>query len=104
MVAEVGGPRRDMTTHPRTSEGLHELPAGLIEGDALAVLRALPSNTVDLIYIDPPFGTGQVRRLQSIRTGTGKRLRKGFGDRVYRYEVESTHQYRDDMALEEYLA
>lgn len=72
-------------------------------GDNLPVLRRLPDACVDLIYVDPPFGTGQVRRLRSITTGTGTRTRTGFGGRLYTYDVRSAHRYRDDMPLEEYL-
>ncbi len=75
----------------------------LIHGENLAVMRTLSAESVDLIYIDPPFGTGQVRRLESIRTGSGERTRGGFGGRVYNFEVVSAHDYRDDMPLEEYL-
>jgi DNA modification methylase len=39
----------------------HE-PDRLILGDNLAVLAATPDSSVDLIYIDPPFGTGVTRR------------------------------------------
>jgi len=76
---------------------------GLIQGENLAVMRQLPGESVDLIYVDPPFGTGQVRRLQSIRTGAGDKTRHGFGGRTYHFEVVSAHNYRDDMPLEEYL-
>lgn len=71
--------------------------------DNLEVLRSLPSESIDLIYIDPPFGTGQTRRLDSIVTGRGARERFGFGGKLYSFDVRSSHQYRDDMALEEYL-
>lgn len=30
--------------------------------DNLAILRGMPSESVDLIYIDPPFNTGKVQR------------------------------------------
>lgn len=76
----------------------------LIHGENLNVMRGLPNESVDLIYIDPPFGTGQVRRLESIRTGSGERTRGDFGGRMYNFEVVSAHDYRDDMPLEEYLA
>ncbi|MDQ3528639.1 MAG: site-specific DNA-methyltransferase [Actinomycetota bacterium] len=76
---------------------------GVVQGENLAVMRQLPSESIDLIYIDPPFGTGQVRRLQSIRTGTGDKVRNGFGGRTYNFEVVSAHNYRDDMPIEEYL-
>lgn len=76
---------------------------GVGQGDNLAAMRRLPSESIDLVYIDPPFGTGQVRRLDSIRVGTGEKTRGGFGGRTYNFEVVSGHSYRDDMRLEEYL-
>jgi site-specific DNA-methyltransferase (adenine-specific) len=76
---------------------------GVIVDDNISVMNRLPSECVDLIYIDPPFGTGQVRRLQSIRTGSGEKTRNGFGGRTYNFQVVSAHHYRDDMPLEEYL-
>ena len=76
---------------------------GILRASALDVLSRLAERSVDLIYVDPPFGTGQTRRLDTIRTGTGARTRRGFGERTYRYEVASSLAYRDDMRLEEYL-
>jgi site-specific DNA-methyltransferase (adenine-specific) len=80
------------------------LPEGVLLAEALDVLRTLPDACVDLIYIDPPFGTGRVRTLASIRTGSGDRLRRGFGGRTYRWHVEAVRSFRDDMPLDEYLA
>lgn len=37
-------------------------PNRLVHGDNAQVLPSLRSDSVDLIYIDPPFGTGTVRR------------------------------------------
>lgn len=82
---------------------LEDAPNGLIESENLSVLRSLPNACVDLIYIDPPFGTGQVRRLQSIVTGTGDKTRTGFGGRTYRWHVRSELTYSDGLTLEEYL-
>jgi site-specific DNA-methyltransferase (adenine-specific) len=79
------------------------VPDGIFLADARTFLGTIPSGVVDLIYIDPPFGTGQVRRLQSIRTGIGTKTRTGFGDRTYTFDVVSAHEYRDDMPFEEYL-
>jgi len=80
------------------------LPEGVLCGQALDVLQGLPDGCVDLVYIDPPFGTGQVRRLASIRTGSGEQTRRGFAGRLYNWEVQSVRAYRDDMPWEEYLA
>ena len=79
------------------------VPTGLVEADNLAVLTALPDECIDLIYIDPPFGTGQVRRLQSIVTGDGEKTRRGFGGRTYSWRVTSDRAYADDMPLDAYL-
>jgi site-specific DNA-methyltransferase (adenine-specific) len=77
---------------------------GLVLGDNLAVLEALPGDLVDLVYVDPPFGTGTKRRLDSIRTGRGEAERSGFGGRRYTYEVKSRHSFPDGMGLDEHLA
>jgi DNA modification methylase len=34
----------------------------VVHGDSRAVVAALPAGCVDTIYIDPPFGTGTIRR------------------------------------------
>jgi site-specific DNA-methyltransferase (adenine-specific) len=76
---------------------------GVVLGDNLDVLRSLPDACVDLIYIDPPFGTGQHRRLASIRTGSGEKTRVGFGGRTYRWETVSSLQFADGLDLDRYL-
>ena len=77
---------------------------GVVLGDNLTVLAGLPEASVDLIYIDPPFGTGQRRRLELIRTGSGERTRVGFGGRTYRWRTVSVREYSDGMDLDSYLA
>jgi site-specific DNA-methyltransferase (adenine-specific) len=99
-ASPAGAPRR-VPARPQPSPGPAE---GLFLEDNLALLARLPAGCVDLVYVDPPFGTGQVRRLQAIRTGRGARARTGFGGRLYPFEVVSAHHYRDDMALDEYLS
>lgn len=37
-------------------------------GDNLPILRALPDEAFQVIYIDPPFNTGKVQRRQSLKT------------------------------------
>jgi site-specific DNA-methyltransferase (adenine-specific) len=92
----------------RATSGEDRSPApptrGIVLGEALDVLRRLPGESVDMVYIDPPFGTGQVQRLTSIRTGVGASWRKGFRDRTYRWDAVSVREYRDDLSFEEYLA
>ncbi len=65
-------------------------------GDNLEYLGRLESESVDLIYIDPPFNTGKVQtrsQLRTTRSGTGKRI--GFGSQAYDTEVLSKHGYDD---------
>lgn len=45
--------------------------------DNLAVLQRLPSESIDLIYIDPPFNTGKAQARTQIKT-----VRASDGDRV----------------------
>ena len=75
----------------------------VILADNLEVLRKLPDQSLDLVYIDPPFATGQVRRLETIRTGSGEGRRRGFAGREYQFQVISRHSYRDDRGLEAHL-
>jgi site-specific DNA-methyltransferase (adenine-specific) len=57
----------------------------IVAGENLAVLRSLPAESFELIYIDPPFNTGrrQVRpTMKTIRDENGDRT--GFGGVRYR--------------------
>lgn len=72
-------------------------------GDNLPVLEALPSQSVDLIYIDPPFNTGKVQsrtQLSTIRDENGDRT--GFQGKRYRTVKLGTKGY-DDF-FDDYLA
>lgn len=55
-------------------------------GDNLTIMKDLPSASVDLIYIDPPFNTGKVQKRTQIKT-----VRSDHGDRIgfqgQRYET-----------------
>ena len=65
-------------------------------GDNLPILESLPAESVDLIYIDPPFNTGKVqarRQLRTTRDANGDRV--GFGDQHYKTEVLSEQRYGD---------
>lgn len=60
----------------------------IIRQENLAALRKLPSASVPLIYIDPPFNTGvrQKRtRIRAVRDVSGDRT--GFGGHRYRTEI-----------------
>ena len=79
-----------------------EPTARIIEGDNLPLLRALPSDSAQLVYADPPFNTGNVRSYQRLRTTQDEQgERTGFGGRRYRSEETSSYSYGD--AFEEYI-
>ena len=74
----------------------------IVEGDNLTILQALPSESVQLVYTDPPFNTGNVRTYQRLRTtrdDDGDRT--GFGGRRYQSETASSLSYTD--AFEQYI-
>ncbi|MDW5264900.1 MULTISPECIES: site-specific DNA-methyltransferase [Acidobacteriaceae] len=60
----------------------------IVQGDNLEILRGIKAESVELIYIDPPFNTGkrQARtQMKTVQDATGDRV--GFGGRRYRTEV-----------------
>ena len=75
----------------------------IIHQENLAALRDLPSASVQLIYIDPPFNTGttqQRKRIRTVRDDAGDRT--GFGGNRYRTEtLASTPTYTD--TFDDYL-
>ena len=72
-------------------------------GDNLSILREMPDESVDLIYIDPPFNTGkrQIRRQISI-THSPDGDRVGFKNRKYETTTVGTKEYND--IFDDYLA
>ncbi len=68
----------------------------IVLGDNLDVLKKVPSESVQLIYIDPPFNTGktQVRhRITTVRADDGDRT--GFGGRRYQTIKAGSSGYLD---------
>ncbi|HSH60077.1 MAG TPA: site-specific DNA-methyltransferase [Acidimicrobiales bacterium] len=67
--------------------------------DNLEVLRRLPDESFQMIYVDPPFNTGTTQRrvtLRTVRDAAGDRV--GFQGRRYRSETQSVHRYSDIFA------
>ena len=57
----------------------------VILGDNLEVLATMPDESVDLVYVDPPFNTGRTQArdvLRTVRAADGDRV--GFQGRRYR--------------------
>lgn len=67
-------------------------------GDNLTILKSLESESIDLIYIDPPFNTGKTqkrRNIKTVRTIEGDRT--GFqGARYKTIEIDS-REYKDSF-------
>ena len=72
-------------------------------GDNLEILKTIPSNSIDLIYIDPPFNTGKVQSRTQIKTERAENGdRKGFGDQRYETTIIGARAYQD--RFDDYLA
>jgi site-specific DNA-methyltransferase (adenine-specific) len=69
----------------------------IVLADNLTALGGLPDESIDLIYVDPPFNTGRrqtLRRLRTVRDeGAGDRT--GFGGRRYRTIQLGSQSYLD---------
>jgi site-specific DNA-methyltransferase (adenine-specific) len=70
----------------------------VIQGDNLTVLKSIPDESVQLIYVDPPFNTGRVQSRGSsktTRTETGNRI--GFKGQRYEIVKETILSYDDEF-------
>jgi len=77
----------------------------VVESDNLSLLAALPDQSIDLIYIDPPFNTGTPQQRERLKTTHDARGdRGGFGGKRYKSErlPESALAYAD--RFDDYLA
>ena len=61
------------------------MPHRIYFGDNLPILQSLPSASIDLIYIDPPFNTGKVQARTQLKTVLAENGgdRTGFAGRRY---------------------
>lgn len=67
-------------------------------GDNLQVLKTLPDELVDLIYIDPPFNTKKIQKRTTIKTIQDKNGdRKGFKGNTYRTIELGMKAYSDSF-------
>ncbi len=70
----------------------------VMQADNLSVLEKIPSGSVQLVYIDPPFNTGKVQKRQSIKTVRSEiGDRKGFKGESYESIRESVTSYNDSF-------
>jgi site-specific DNA-methyltransferase (adenine-specific) len=72
-------------------------------GDNLPILREMEAESVNLIYIDPPFNTGKAQRrtqIKTVRSDGGDRT--GFAGRRYETVKVGTKEYHD--LFDDYLS
>ena len=69
----------------------------IVLADNLAVLGSLPDDSIDLVYIDPPFNTGKRQTLRHLRTVADPEGgdRTGFAGRRYRTIELGSSSYVD---------
>ncbi|MFO0675651.1 MAG: site-specific DNA-methyltransferase [Polyangiaceae bacterium] len=79
-------------------------PSGLVQrSENLAFLRTLADESVDLVYVDPPFNTGKTQKRTSLRTARdASGDRTGFGGRRYRTTRIGSKSFED--SFDDYLA
>jgi site-specific DNA-methyltransferase (adenine-specific) len=69
----------------------------------LDILKVLPDNSFDLIYVDPPFNTGRTQsrtRIKTTRDEAGDRI--GYQGQRYRTTVVGSSSYTD--SFDDYMA
>ena len=80
------------------------MPSSVVCADNLEALRTLPDESIQLIYIDPPFNTGRRQQRQSLQTVRAKEgaegARVGFKGRSYTSVKGALYGYDD--AFENY--
>lgn len=82
------------------------MPNRIYFADNLLVLQSLPSESVDLIYIDPPFNTGKSQARTQLKTlraeGDEAGDRTGFAGNRYKTVKIGSRSYSD--LFDDYLA
>ncbi|MDR2748588.1 MAG: site-specific DNA-methyltransferase [Bifidobacteriaceae bacterium] len=68
----------------------------VFHGDNLAVLKSIPDESIDLIYVDPPFNTGvtQTRELKKMTKNANGSV-KGFKGETYNVKNIGSYSYSD---------
>jgi site-specific DNA-methyltransferase (adenine-specific) len=76
-------------------------PSLVVQGDNLNFLKSLPSESMNLIYVDPPFNTGKVQSRTSYKSQRNiEGSRMGFKGQSYNFVKEKVTSYND--AFEDY--
>lgn len=67
-------------------------------GDNLPLIKSMPSDHFQLIYIDPPFNTGREQNRQTRTSRVSESGRVGFQGKRYEQVVEKVLSYDDSFA------
>jgi len=84
----------------RQTQDASDLHNQIVFGDNLSYLKALPAESIDLIYIDPPFNTGHAQTRQQLRTIRDETApdRIGFKGKGYRTQLIGKKAFNDTFA------
>ena len=70
----------------------------VIHSDNLAFLRDMKSESIDLIYIDPPFNTGKIQERSVLKTSEdADGDRTGFGGKRYKTTKVTSRGFADSF-------
>ena len=99
QAVEINQPNGTPCAHLRVDGG------EIWHSDNLPILRQMESESIPLIYIDPPFNTGKTQSRKRIKTKRTKDInggdRTGFGG--HRYDTTVTHESGYDDNFTDYL-
>ena len=70
----------------------------VLSGDNLPLLKSMPKESFQLIYIDPPFNTGREQARQTRKSEPSETGRLGFQGRRYDQVVSKVLSYDDSFA------
>ena len=78
---------------------MSNISSKVIFGDNLSVLQSIADESVQLIYVDPPFNTGRTQtRGSSVTTRTEEGSRVGFKGQRYEIVKETVLSYDDEFS------
>lgn len=70
----------------------------IVFGDNIQYLKTIQDGSINLIYVDPPFNTGKIQKLKSIKTEMSEEGdRIGFAGKSYKTEVVGEKEYNDSF-------
>jgi site-specific DNA-methyltransferase (adenine-specific) len=70
----------------------------VVNGDNLESLKKLESSSIQLIYTDPPFNTGDVQRMKRVKSKLNDSGSVGFAGSRYSHETVSDISYLDSFS------